>query len=151
MQSAGPRLVDEFRAEVLARGVEIPGEVEECWGGFADLNWDHDVDGPTIDELEEHWNSDPAVEIKGYSRWVVFERIRGEIRYYAAPLPFAAIYRNRTDVDPARVAAIDAEPEVAELAILPSVADAVTLASEYLGGRPLKEISVPRIAPPWRT
>jgi hypothetical protein len=42
-----------------------------------------------------------------------------------------------------------AESDYSELAILTSVADAVTLTVEYLGGAPLREINVPRLPPPW--
>ena len=90
---------------------------------------------------------DPTLIITGYSRWVVFSRVLGEIRYYAASLPVGGDSWVRAS--PERRAAIDAESEYAELAVLPTVADAVTLAAGYLGGKPLREIDVPR-PPPWK-
>lgn len=90
----------------------------------------------------------------GYSRWVVFARVRGQIRCYAAPIPWGGDTCASTR-DPARLAAIEAEDSdygdtiLRELAILPSVADAVTLTAEYLGGTPLRDVRVPRLPPPW--
>jgi hypothetical protein len=92
---------------------------------------------------------DPAFKVTGYSRWVVFARVRDEIRYYAAGLPVGGSTLSGPGVDLARVAAADAEPDYCELAILASVADAVTLTCEYLGGTPLREVQVPRLPPPW--
>ena len=141
------RLVDEFRAEVRARGVEVPGELE-VFGTFADFEWDEET---TASEAFARGERDPAFSVTGYSRWVVFARIRGEIRYYAASIPAGAHAWYWSGEAPARVAAVDAEPEYVELAILPGVADAVTLAVEYLSGKPLQEIGFPRIPPPWKT
>lgn len=81
----------------------------------------------------------------GYSRWVVFQRVVGEIRFYAAPLPEGAQAWWWSGEGPDRVAAVKAEPYESELDVLRSVADAVTLAVEYLGGKPLRDIAVARI------
>ena len=65
---------------------------------------------------------------------MAFARISGEIRYYAAALPPGAgdtWYWSGTD--PERKAAVDAERDYYELAILTSVADAVRLTIEYSG------------------
>jgi hypothetical protein len=140
------RLVDEFRAEIRARGVEIPGKLEVI-ASFADFEWD---EGLTADEAIARSERDPAFSVTGYSRWVVFARMEGEIRYYAASIPAGAPAWYWSGEDPARVAAVDAESDYVELAILPSVADAATLAIKYLSGRPLQEIGFPRIPPPWK-
>lgn len=140
------RLVDEFRAEALARGVALPADPEESLV-FGDLEWE-----PNGADSEDFWPArerDPAFTVTGWSRWVAFARILGEIRFYAAPIPAGAPPWYRTGEDPARTAAVDAEPDESELAVLSTVADAVTLTVEYLGGTPLRDVGVPRTPPPW--
>jgi hypothetical protein len=144
MENAGPRLIDEFRAEALARGIAIRGEVEEC-GMFGDLEWP--PNGADTGEMWARCERDPAFTITGYSRWLAFARICGEIRYYAAVLPVGGMTLSGSGVDLARVAAADAESDDSELAILASVGDAVTLTVEYFDGKPLREIGVPRTRP----
>ncbi|HEX6747207.1 MAG TPA: hypothetical protein VF092_07890 [Longimicrobium sp.] len=145
MEHARSRLVDEFRAEAERRGVAIDGQLEESIGGFADLEWSAEEEG--VEGMMARLERDPTIIITGHTRWVVFSRILGEIRYYAAPLPVGGDRWVRAS--PERKAAIESESEYAELAILPTVADAVTLAAGYLAGKPLREIGVPRITPPW--
>ena len=144
MENAGPRLIDEFRAEALARGIPIRGEVEEA-GIFGDLEWP--PNGADTGEMWARCEHDPAFTITGYSRWLAFARICGEIRYYAASFPEGTREWWWDGSDPARIAAIEAESDHCELAILTSVADAVTLTYKYLGGTPLQEIAVPRTRP----
>jgi hypothetical protein len=145
------RLVDEFRADALARGLAVPGEVGVSVT-FADLEWEpFGAEGESLDDTLAARERDPAFTVTGYSRWVAFARIRGEIRYWAAPIPEGAPAWWWTGEDPARRAAVEAEPEQCELAVLGSVADAVTLTAEYLGGAPLGEIRVARTPPPWAT
>jgi len=137
----GLRLVDEFRAEVSVRGCRLPGELEEC-GCFGDLMWSPNGGGF---DLLRRMEEDPAFEVVGYSRWVAFARICNEVRFYAGPLPQGAWDWYWSGEYPERVAALDAEPDVNELGVLPSPTAAVTFAVEYLGGTPLKEIDVRRI------
>ena len=144
MENAGPRLIDEFRAEALARGIAIRGEVEEC-GMFGDLEWP--PNGADTGEMWPRCERDPAFTVTGYSRWLAFARICGEIRYYAAPFPGGTRDWWWDGSDPARVAAVEAEPDESEMAILASVADAVTLTAAYLDGAALREIGVPRTRP----
>jgi hypothetical protein len=109
---------------------------------FADLEWRPNGDGP--DDFIQRWERDPAFTVKGYTRWVAFARICGEIRVYAGPLPQGAWPWYWSGEDPERAAAVDAEPESSEMGVLMSVEDAVKLTFEYLGGTPLEEIGVSR-------
>jgi hypothetical protein len=142
MESAGPRLMDEFRAEAVAGGVEIPGELSRDVRGS-------DLRRPSIESdlrgLFDPSEPDSPYEVRGYSRCMVFQRRFGTIHYHAAPILAGAPPWWETGEDPARVAAVEAENEEdGEHGTLASVADAVALAAAYLGGAPLEEISVPR-------
>lgn len=146
--SAPARLMDEFRAEALARGAALPAEPEACLV-FGDLEWEPNGGG-----TEEFWAArerDPAFTVTGYSRWVALARILGEIRFYAAPIPAGAPAWYRSGEDAARAVAVDAEPDESELAVLPGVSEAVTLTLDYLAGTPLRAVRVPRTPPPWLT
>jgi hypothetical protein len=75
------KFIDEFRADVLARGPWLPGRLEQIHS-IADLVWAP----PSGAEFKVgHYRAeDPAIIVVGYSRYVAFWRIEGEIRYYAA-------------------------------------------------------------------
>jgi hypothetical protein len=133
------RFVDDFRAHLEATGLPLPGELQECLM-FGDLEWPPNSIGG--EDVLARIVREPAFTVSGHTRWLAFARICNEIRYYAAPLPTGATAWRASD--PERRAAIDAEPDEYELGIVPSVADAVALALEYLGGPTLASISVPR-------
>lgn len=141
------RLVDEFQAEVASRGVPCPGEL--ALTAFSDFDWTPEE--RTVEAIIERTEREPDFTIHGFTRWVVFARVSGQVRYYAAPIPEGGPGWWWSPESAARVAATLAEPEVSELGALSSVADAVTLACEYLGGRPFGEISVPRTLHKWET
>jgi hypothetical protein len=136
--------IDEFRAELKSRELSLPGELEEA-GGFCDLAW-RPPSGKRFD-VGHYITEDPAIVVIGYSRWVAFWRIEGEIRYYAARNPPGAQPWYWSGENPARVAAVDAESDYYEIAILRSVQDAVLLTTEYLSGKSLADIEVTRIKP----
>jgi hypothetical protein len=144
---SGSRLVDELRAEAASRGLALP-EAREV-GAFADLDWTPGES--TVEAIVERSGRDPDFSMDGFTRWVVFGRVSGQIRYYAAPIPEGAPDWWWSSEGVARVAATLAEPDEYELGALSSVADAVTLAFEYLGGRPFAEIRVPRTLHGWES
>jgi hypothetical protein len=96
---------------------------------FADLYWD----GSPRDLLVLA-EKDPAFEIRGETRAVAFHRLGTEIRYWAGP---------RGDL-------LNSGPGDSrfELGVAHSVDDAVALATEYLGGRPLPDIKARRTPRP---
>jgi hypothetical protein len=120
------RFGDEF--ETCLAGVKAPlkGTKIDCLI-FADLYWD----GAPRDLLLRA-QQDPAFEIRGETRLIAFHRLGDEIRYYAGP---------RGDVP-------GSTPEGSELGTAHSLEDAVALATEYLGGRPLADIKARRS--PWQ-
>jgi hypothetical protein len=136
------RLVDEFEVELARRSLAVPGELEIC-GVFGDLLW------PPCGNRD--WHSrvdvDPAFTLTGYSRWVALARIDNEIRFYAAPLPEGFGPWWWSGEDPARVAAVKAEPDVCELASFGTIGDAVSFAVAYLRGVSFERIDVVRIRP----
>jgi hypothetical protein len=139
----GQRLVDEFQAELARRGLPLPGSLQ-LHGLFGDLLWKPQPDRNLILSLGE---SDPAFSLTGYSRWIALARIDNEVRIYAAPLPEGAPSWWWTGEDPARRAAVEAEPRDIELAIVDTVGDAVSFAVAYLGGTDLGRIDVARVRP----
>jgi hypothetical protein len=118
------RLSDEFDTCLAGGKTPLRGTKIDCLI-YADLYWD----GSPRDLLVQA-QRDPAFEIRGETRAIAFHRLGKEIRYWAGP---------RGDVgDPGR------EDSHSELGVAHSVHDAVTLATEYLGGRELPEIKAKR-------
>ena len=117
------RLSDEFDA-CLGKRTPLRGTKIDCLI-FADLYWD----GTPRDLLVQAQN-DPAFEIRGETRLIAFHRLGKEIRYYAGPRGDLPRF---TPDDPR-----------SECGTAHSVEDAVSLASEYLGGRPLPDIKAKR-------
>jgi len=137
------RLVDEFQAELQHRGITLPGSLSV--GSFlAELLWKPNGGG-SLRDLVARCALEPAFVLDGHSRWLVFARIVGEIRFYAAPIPGGAHSWWWSGEDPARVAAIIAEPNAHEIGILETIADAVRFSAAYLGGTPLRDIPILRI------
>lgn len=123
-----PLLLDEFVGAFERLGRTVPAEPEICHE-FGDLLWD--VEAPWIDDPE--LARDPAFELKTELRWLVMHRIRGEVRYYAAPRPHVATLFSTS-----------------EYGIFPSAEDAARFAAAYLGdGTDFDGIDVPRRAPEW--
>jgi hypothetical protein len=118
------RLSDEFDACLGGGKTPLQGKKIDCLI-FADLYWD----GSPRDLLIRA-EQDPAFEIRGETRAIAFHRLGSEIRYWAGP---------RGDVP----ASGPADPYW-ELGTANSVKDAVLLATEYLGGRPLPAIKAKR-------
>lgn len=137
------RLLDEFQLELQAQGLATPGEIEICLL-FGDLVWRPCGDAS---DLFERAKADPAFKITAYTRYVALARLVGEIRYFAAPIPVGAPSWWWNGQDPGRVAAVKAEPDIHEMAILQSVTDAVRFTRSYLTGTPLDAIDVVRIRP----
>ena len=118
------RFSDEFDTCLAGGKRPLRGKKIDCLI-FADLYWD----GSPRDLLVQA-QRDPAFEIRGETRAVAFHRLGKEIRYWAGP---------RGDVqNPGR------DDSQSELGVAHSVADAVALATEYLGGRALPEIKAKR-------
>jgi len=134
------RLIDEFRSSFSGvQGQSV--EIEEV-GAFLDLIWPPCGNTPVV--IERSMN-DPAFEVSGYSRYVAFARVFGEIRFYASPIePFTRDWY-RTDKE--RTRAVDDEPDATEIGILRSVADAVAITESYIAGSSFGTIDVPRYAP----
>jgi hypothetical protein len=141
----GSRLVDQFRAasaschQILAARLEVVGM-------FADLYWS----APGGLDLLAYCLAEPAFTIAGYSRWVAFQRLNEEIRYYAAALPAHTDVTKDAERDPARLAAIAAEADYSELGICPTVDDAVSFTEAYLSGLPLAQLKGKRVGS-WST
>jgi hypothetical protein len=121
------RLSDEFD-DCLDKKAPLRGTKIDCLI-FVDLYWD----GTPRDLLIQAQN-DPAFEIRGETRAVAFHRLGSEIRYWAGP---------RADV-----AAAGSSDAKSERGTAHTVKDAVMLATEYLGGRPLPDIKAKRS--PWQ-
>jgi hypothetical protein len=134
------KFVDEFRAEVIARGFSLPGKLEKV--GACHLSW-RPPSGAKFD-FGHYVSEDPAIVVFGYSRCVAFWRIEGEIRYDAARIVPGAHPWYWSGEDPERVAAVDAESDYHEVGTLNSVEDAVVLTIKYLTGTPLIDISAAR-------
>ena len=115
---------DEFDACITRRKKSLQGVKLNCLV-FADLYWD----GSPKDLLVQAQN-DPAFEIRGETRAVAFHRLGSEIRYWAGP---RADLPNPGGRDPHW-----------ELGTAHSVEDAVLLAVDFLGGRPLPDIKAKR-------
>jgi hypothetical protein len=125
--AARSRMVDEFVAAYQRLGKTLPAAPEIC-GGFADLCWDP---YPSAD-WEEIEVGDPAFVIQTDLLQLAFHRIRGEIRYMAAPAArahtlFAAV----------------------EMGLIGSVGDAAEFAAGFLEGADFDHIAVPRRLPDW--
>ena len=134
------KFIDEFRAEIIARGFSLPGKLENV--GACGLSWPL-PSGANLD-FRHYVPKDPAIAVVGYSRYVIFWRIEGEIRYEAGPLPQGAEPWYFSGEDPKRIAAANAESKYREIGILNSVEDAVELTIEYLNGKALVDILAAR-------
>ena len=95
----------------------------------------------------ERAKADPAFTITAYTRYVALARVVDEIRFFAAPIPVGAPSWWWNDQFPDRVRAVTAEPDIHEMAILETVADAVRFTLRYLAGTSLDAIDVVRIRP----
>ena len=123
-----PLLLDELVGAFERLGRTVPAEPEICYE-FADLFWDRDAPWPDESEIAR----DPAFELRTERRWLVLHRIRGEVRYYAAPRAHLARLFSTS-----------------ELGIFPSAEDAARFAAAYLGdGTDFDGIDVPRREPEW--
>jgi hypothetical protein len=84
---------------------------------------------------------DPTFAIFGSSRYVVFARIGGELRCYTGRLRADVDHGARIGNDPARLAAVAAEPDVNEVSVFVTVSEAFEFTVEYLIGTPLPRVS----------
>jgi hypothetical protein len=125
------RLIDEFRA-----AWPDPLEIVDC-GVFGDLLW------PPYGSREELL-ADPAFVVTGYTRYAAFERIVGEIRYFAAPIVGGAPSWWRDPDHAARAAAVLAEPDEWEMGRIATVGEAAAFTTSYLACTPLDRIVVSR-------
>lgn len=137
------RLLDEFHLELGARGLAASGKIEMC-GCFGDLMWPPYGDR---DYVISRVTVDPAFMITSYARYVALARILDEIRFFAARIEPGAPSWWWSGEDPNRVAAVQAESEQYEMAILLSVTDAVRFTHSYLSGASLDAIDVVRVRP----
>jgi hypothetical protein len=138
------RLVDQFRATSVSCHLILSARLQEV-GFFGDLVWSPTGLSAGRDGLMTHMRLDPAFIVVGNSRWLAFDRLNEEIRYYAAPLHAGTDVAKGAERDPARLAAIAAEANFHERGVLPTVDDAVSLTDAYLSGQPLADIRVKRI------
>ena len=123
-------LNDEFQQAFSHADIDIPGRIQVV-GVFADLIWD--ADSPPIESLM----ADPAFCVVGRTRYVALQRVRDEIRYFAAPIQHPSDFTR--DVSPEDLKAILAEPDKHRMGVLPSLDDAVQLVLTYLSGGVIKE------------
>ena len=137
------RLVDQFRAEIVRRGVPMPGELEEI-GAFADLLWPPFGDGAYV---TSRVTEDPAFTLKSRTRYVALAWIIDEIRFFAARIEPGSPSWWWSGERPEQVAAIESESEDHELAIFATIADVLTFTIRYLDRAPLNEVEVARIKP----
>ena len=121
----------------------MPGEVQDV-GLFADLAWPPCGDSEYV--LSRR-TADPAFTITGYTRYVALACIIDEIRFFAGRIEPGTPSWWWSGERPDQVAAINAESEDYELAVLESVSDAVTFTLAYLGGTALRDIDVIRVRP----
>jgi len=133
------RFVDEFQAELAQCDLPLPASLEIC-GIFGDLLWPPAPDFAFL-------LSDPAFTLTGYSRGMALARIHGDIRFFAGPLPEGGFPWWWSGENPARRAAVEAEPWACELGILETVGDAVSFAIRYLSGTDLGRIEIVRVPP----
>jgi hypothetical protein len=134
------RLLDEFHLELQAQGIATPGEIEIC-GMFGDLMWS--PLGEPCDVLERA-KADPAFLVRAYTRHVALARIVDEIRFFAGRIQPGAPPWWWSGQDPARVAAVEAEPDCYEMGVLAGIADAVRFAHSYLTGTALEAVDMIR-------
>jgi hypothetical protein len=126
------RLIDELPGRVRAIAPSLEFEVVE-FRVFGDTIW------PPVPRLEAML-ANPAFALMTATRWVVFQPIASELRYYAAALPPG------TDVTGTRPGPSD---PAYELGIVDTMDDALQLASQYLSGDPLSEVVASRRPPPF--
>jgi hypothetical protein len=133
------RLLDEFHLELQAQGIATPGEIEIC-GMFGDL-MSGPLGGPGVFERAQ---ADPAFQVTSYTRYVVLARIVDEIRFFAARIPPGTRPWWWSGQDPARVAAVEAEPDCYEMGVLAGIADAIRFMHSYLTGTALEAVDLVR-------
>jgi hypothetical protein len=140
------RLLDEFHWELQAQGIAAPGKIEICVT-FGDLMWPPCGEAGGMRDMLERAKADPAFTITAYTRYVALARVVDEIRFFAAPIAAGAPSWWWNGQAPDRVAAVKAEPDIHEMAILKRVTDAVRFTQRYLAGTSLDAIDVVRIRP----
>ena len=89
--------------------------------------WDFEITDPK--ECAKKLIEDPALEIKLKNKWLVMQRIKGKIRYYAEN--FESWDRRF-------------ENNYLELGTLENLIDSIKFAKQFLDDTPFKEISVSR-------
>jgi hypothetical protein len=134
------RLLDEFHLELQAQRIAMPGEIEIC-GMFGDLMWSPLGEPGGVFERAK---ADPAFLVRGYTRYVALARIVDEMRFFAGRIPPGAPPWWWSGQDPARVAAVEAEPDCYEMGVLARVADVVRFTHSYLTGTVLEAVDVIR-------
>ncbi|HEU4561652.1 MAG TPA: hypothetical protein VFS20_27750, partial [Longimicrobium sp.] len=120
-----PRLVDEFIAAYERLGRELPTGFSVC-GLFGDICWEP-YPGEEIDRI---MREEPAFDIQTDLFQLAFQRVYGEIRYFAGPNG-----RRATLFSPS------------EMGMFDSVEDAAKFTTLFLDGVELEEIDIPRREP----
>jgi hypothetical protein len=123
------RLIDEFANEAINQNIRFPSE-PEIVSLYGDLCWD-------IQPSQVDYSSDPAFIINSDVRHVAFQRILGEIRFYAAPLATNL-------VAPENLVRHEGFDGPQEFGVIGSVYEAVSFAFQYLRGESLDAIEVRR-------
>lgn len=140
------RFVDELQWELARRTLVVTAAVETS-AVFGDFCW-APMPSPCHPRV---LYADPVAVFTAFTRFAAVGRYLDQIRMSAGPLLEGAYPWWWDGSQPARRAAIEAEPEERQIAILESVADAATVVHGYLGGASLRELMaiVPMRRGPW--
>ena len=131
---------DEFSTYLASEGVEIPGKLEKSSGVFADiLGWGEKWKMP--EEIIEKAKF-PGIKIQTDTRWIVLDRIKGEIRFYAE------YYHNAKRCDKGKIWYRDTIDT--EMGIVLSISDAVLFTIQFFREKSFKDIAAKRIPPSWK-
>lgn len=122
-----PRLVDEFIAAYERLGRQLPAELSVC-GVFGDICWEP-YPGEEIDRI---MREEPAFDILTDLYHLAFQRVYGEIRYYAGPNARRSMLFSPS-----------------EMGMFDSVEDAAKFATLFLDGVEFEKIDIPRREPEW--
>ena len=114
------KLIDEFNELITSKNSELIKSIEVV-GVFLDICWGEYNDPYSL-------LNDPAFLVKGEFRYIAFQRINHEIRYYATSLPE---YQKEFGDD-------------SEFGIVYSVNEMISLVSQYLRGINIQNIDVKR-------
>lgn len=132
------RLVDEFARQM--EPANDPHEVLEA-GAAIELFWEPTGDASYVtSRLVE----DPAFMVVGFTRIVVLQRVRDEIRFAASRIPDGTFPWWWSEAGKQRVEAVHRESAETEYGAFDSLGAAVAYVRAYLGGAAFSAIAIPR-------